>query len=169
MRRQLSILSTINEHGGSLSQGKRKVRRPVVTKRAMHLVLKSSKAIGVLSLHRESRFIEKTLRNLSAKHLVKVLQYSNSGNHLHLVIQARTRNGFRHFVTALSGMIAQKMMGSFKGRPHQGKFWDFIPYTRILEWGRDLRNALEYVVQNYLEERGLVTYHPRQKRRPSPN
>lgn len=165
MVRQLSFLSSKKEYGGTVSVGKRKERRPVVTKRPMHLVLKSSKAVGVTSLHGRSRFIEALYKRLAKKHLIKVFEFSNNGNHLHFVIQAKTREGFKRFVTAFSGCVAQRMTQSWKGKPSEGKFWDCIPFTRILEWGRDLRNTLDYVVQNYLEERRMISYQVRGRKK----
>ncbi len=43
------------EHGGSISTGKRKNRRPLSTKAPIHLVLKSELAIGqrALTKHRQ--------------------------------------------------------------------------------------------------------------------
>lgn len=116
-------------------------------------------------MHSQSRFIESLYKKLAKKHFIKVFNFSNNGNHLHFVSRSKTREGFRKFVTAFSGGVAQKMTESWKGRAKDGKFWDHIPFTQILEWGRDLQNTIEYVIQNYLEYRGLVPYEPRVKRR----
>jgi REP element-mobilizing transposase RayT len=155
-RRQVSFISSIKERGGSFASGKRKSARPIVTKRPMHLTLKSSIAVGKLSLFTQSRWIEKLVRDKARAFSVKIFEFSNNGNHLHLAVQARYRNEFKKFLMAISGQIAQKMTGSQKGNPLLRKFWDFIPYTRIVEWGRDLKHVILYVMQNQQEALGLL-------------
>ena len=49
----------------------------------------------------------------------------------------------------------------FKGKQGQGS----IPFTRIVEWGRDLWNAKRYLVLNYVESVGLAPYEPRRRGR----
>jgi hypothetical protein len=41
-----------------------------------------------------------------------------------------------------------------KARPI-GKFWDALAYSRIVEWGKDWKNMLDYVGKNLLEARGF--------------
>ena len=162
-RRQVSFLSSIKEHGGSLSVGKRKERRPIVTKRPMHVTLKSSIAVGRLSLFTKGREIERLVRRLAHQFSVKIFEYSNNGNHLHLAVQAREREGFKKFLMAIAGQIAQKMTGSQKKKPLARKFWDFIPFTRIVEWGKDLERVVFYVMQNQQEALGLLPTRKRVK------
>ena len=54
---QLSLSKELRprlEHGGTLAIGKRKTRRPVVTKRAMHIVLRVAEERPSLTPHREA-------------------------------------------------------------------------------------------------------------------
>jgi len=41
------------------------------------------------------------------------------------------------------------------------KFWDYRPWTRIVEWKKAYSIAKDYVIQNHLEAMGLVPYKPR--------
>jgi hypothetical protein len=41
------------------------------------------------------------------------------------------------------------------------KFWDQRPFTRIVEWGRDFKNACSYLMQNTLEAIGFLEYKTR--------
>lgn len=152
-----------NFYGGESVRGRRKSRRPVATKRPMHLVLKSSMAVGQYSMLRRStvKFIWVLLPRLSRRFGVRVFQFSNNGNHLHLLIQVRDRKGFRGFVRTLSALIGRDVTGARKGRPLRQHFWDFIPFTRIVEWGRSFKRAINYVIQNRLEAGRAVPYHPR--------
>lgn len=153
-----------NFYGGESVRGRRKVRRPIATKRPMHLVLKSSSAVGRSSMLRRSTagFVSALLPRLSRRFGVRIFQFSNNGNHLHLLIQARDRNGFRGFVRTLSALVARDVTGARKGHPLSKHFWDFIPFTRIVEWGRSFKRALNYVIQNQLEVVRAVPYHPRE-------
>lgn len=158
-------------HGGELAVGKRKSARPIVTKRAMHLVMRAECARGPLSFLRKqnAKFIRETIRALSERHAVKVYEFANSGNHLHLLLRARTRGGFKSFLRALSGTIAMRIGGGRKGRASTSRFWTLSAFTRIVEWGRAFTIARGYVVQNTLEALGLIPFLAREvpKRRRS--
>jgi len=152
------------EHGGSHSVGRRKVARPIATRRPMHMTLRSSSCRGRLSLHTKAKEIRSLVRSLASRFQVRVSSFSNNGNHLHLLVRARSRGGFKRFLMALSGRIAQLMTGARKGRELGSRFWDHIPFTRIVEWGRDLLNVKRYIRQNILEAAGSIPYQPRNQR-----
>lgn len=40
-------------------------------------------------------------------------------------------------------------------------FWEFRPFSRVVNWGRDFKICLAYVKQNVLEALGFVNYRPR--------
>ena len=155
----------VSEHGGELSVGRRKTRRPVVIKRAMHLTLRSTKAVGKWSLlhPRHRSFIGYAVATLSKRYDVKIYQFSNNGNHLHLLVKARTRRGFQSFLRLLSGRIALRITGAKKGNSLGSRFWDLPAFTRIVEWGRDFKHVTAYVIQNINEALGLVPYKPRMR------
>jgi len=152
----------VKKHGGDLRVGRRKVARPIATKRNMHLTLRSSKARGRLSLLTKRKQVEEIIQKYAKLFEVRIQSQSNNGNHLHLLVQARTRGGFKRFLMAISGRIAQLMTRSTKGKPLDGRFWDFIPFTRIVEWGKDFVTTWRYVKLNQLEAAGLVPFRPRQ-------
>jgi REP element-mobilizing transposase RayT len=158
------------EHGGSLSVGKRKGRRPFSAKRPIHLVLRASGAVGERSFLRRShsQYISLLLKTLSSLCGVTIYQLAVNGNHLHMVIRARDRRGFQKFLRVFAGKVAQKVTGSQKTRKLAGRFWDHIPFTRLLSWGRDFFTAKAYVEQNEMEANGTISYQPRKQstRRP---
>lgn len=157
------------EHGGELSQGKRKTFRPIDPKQALHIVLRSSKAKGQLSmLHPKycnsiERFVQKTARRWG----VKLYRFANVGNHLHLLIQVPTREAWKRFSKELSGGIAQIVTGAQKGAaldrdknpsiPESAKrgFWDHLLYTRIVSFGRDFNGMCRYIIKNLFEAAGV--------------
>lgn len=117
-----------------------------------------------MSFHREKKFILTLLQVLSKQFHVRLDQISINTNHLHLLVHAKERSAFQSFLMAVSGRIAQRMTGSKKGSPQQEKFWDFIPFTRIVEWGKDFFWTKAYVIKNQLETDGIIPYQPRQRK-----
>jgi REP element-mobilizing transposase RayT len=162
-------LKKAKEHGGELSQGKRKTFRPIDPKQALHIVLRSSKAKGQRSmLHPKycnpiERFVQKTAKRWS----VRLYRYANVGNHLHLLVQVPTREAWKRFSRELSGGIAQIVTGAQKGAalarssdeniPESAKrgFWDHLLYTRIVSFGRDFKGMCRYFIKNLFEAAGV--------------
>ncbi len=134
-------------------------------KRPIHLVMRSTMATKELSFLRPVRAkrIELIVRKQALRFGLKVYQYANTGNHLHLVVRTNRRDAFRAFIRAISGIIARVTTGIERGALLGGRFWDARPFTRILEWGREYKNVCAYILQNILEVLGLVPYQPRKK------
>jgi REP element-mobilizing transposase RayT len=158
-----------SEHGGELTLGKRKTFRPIDTKQALHVILRSSKAKGQLSmLHpRHCNGIEKFVQKTAKRWGVRLYRYANVGNHLHLLIQVPTREAWKRFSKELSGGIAQIVTQAQKGSalirskdsatPESAKrgFWDHLIYTRIVNFGRDFNGVCRYIIKNLFEAMGV--------------
>jgi REP element-mobilizing transposase RayT len=156
-------------HGGDLNRGKRKTLRPIDPKQALHVVLKSSKAKGELSLlhPRHCNSIEFFVKRTAKKWGVRLYRYANVGNHLHLLIQVPTREAWKRFSKELSGGIAQIVTHAQKGSalprssdpntPESAKrgFWDHLLFTRIVSFGRDFAGISRYLIQNLFEAAGV--------------
>lgn len=153
-------------HGGELGFGKRKVARPLSTKKAMYATLRSSVAVGKYSLRvpRHRVFIEKLFATTAKKWGIRIYNVSINGNHLHFVLKGDTRRGIQNFLRILSAQIATFVTGARKGKPF-GRFWDAPAWTRILEWGQDFKRAIGYVTQNVLETLGIIRYIPRSEKK----
>jgi hypothetical protein len=155
--------------GGEITKGKRKTRRPFDSKQALHVVLRSSKAKGELSmLHpRHCKHIYGLLERLKKRWNVSVYRYANVGNHLHLLIRARSRAEWQGFIRELSGGIAMIVTGAKKGNAlkraqtrdipesAQRGFWDHLVFTRIVAFGRDFKGVAQYVSKNLWEGLGI--------------
>ena len=162
-RRQLvldSALQVRTAHGGEHSIKGRKEARPIATKRSMHIVMRAEVARGKLSLlnKRNSVRVKQLVQSQSRKWFVRVYEWSNNGNHIHLLVRAKTRDGFQGFLRAFSGTIAMAVTGARKGQPFGRRFWDLLAYSRIVEWGRAFLNARNYVILNREEAEGRVPY-----------
>lgn len=144
------------EHGGDLNKGRRKIRRPFSPDAPIHLVLKSHRANGAWSLlHRRNRSRVETLIYAQANHSgVKVYRHANAGNHIHLLIRAYSQEAFRKFMRALPALIARHVTQAKKGLA-KGRFWDRIPYSRLIHWGREYRLLCAYLAKNQIEACGF--------------
>jgi hypothetical protein len=162
---QIPANQSIKCHGGNRLKSNPKSARPVSIKRSMHLVLRSSLAKGKLTfLQRErSRQVERIIHSQGRRFGVKVYRLSNAGNHLHLIVLPGSRRGFSGFLRSITGLIARATLGAERGNAKSIKFWDARPFSRIVEWGKDFRNACRYLAQNTLEAWGFIPYMPRRK------
>lgn len=148
--------SSNTEHGGASREGKRKVARPLATKKAMHLVLCSSRAREGWSFLRSKNYaaIELILKDLARRYGIRVMGFENVGNHLHLLVQGKSRPLLKAFLRDLPAKIAKAVTGAKKGN-QVGRFFDQIIFTRVVEWGRDLARLRNYFVKNRLEANGV--------------
>jgi REP element-mobilizing transposase RayT len=164
--RQLSLfpLDARAEHGGSVRRGRRKIARPISTRHPLHVVLRSTRARGAWSLRRADARLREAMRAHARRTSVRVYEYANSGNHLHLLVRARHRADFQAFLRSFAGIAARLVTGARRGRP-VGRFWDTLAYSRVLTWGRQFTRVREYIVQNELETLGVISYQPRSRRR----
>src|SRR5690242_20660502 len=74
-------------HGGSVRAGRRKLERPISTRRPMHVVLSSNRARGPWSLRRHQRAVREILRQMARRFGVRVYDFANVGSHLHLLVR----------------------------------------------------------------------------------
>jgi REP element-mobilizing transposase RayT len=124
-------------------------------------------AKGALSLLKKDQDIYNIIDKQSKKHGVKVYNYANGGNHLHLVLRPMSRRAFNGFIRSVSGLVARLVLNAERGRAKLNskdllkKFWDQRPFTRIIEWGRDFNSTSNYLLQNSLEAYGFIAFKPR--------
>jgi REP element-mobilizing transposase RayT len=153
--------------GENLKNSNPKTARPVTTKNAMHVVLRSKLANNTgwsfcVSNSRKQE-IEKRIRDQASLFNIKIYQMAVNSNHLHLLIKLYTRESFSKFIKAISGIIARIALGVKKGNRLGLKFWDSRPFSRIVDWAKDYFITKEYVLRNDLESCGVIPYVPRGK------
>jgi len=134
-------------HGGTLRVGKRKITRPFVARKKIHIVMRSSKAKGLLSFFRPKNeaAIHAILHKQSTRHFVKLHEYVNVGNHLHIKVSCASRENFSDFLISISALIARAVSGAKRGLSF-GKFWDALIYTRVL-----LSKFEEFTLSKYFD------------------
>lgn len=136
------------EFGGSLLVGRRKESRPLSTKHPIHLVLRSE-IPGIFNPGNQS--LESLIRTTAKKFGVKIYDLALNWSHIHMVIRIRNRENYNAFIRGLTGTIARKIQISKKLTE---KIFTLRPFTRVLNWGRDFRNVLQYQIMNQLEAYG---------------
>src|SRR4051812_15762085 len=154
--RQLSFLpKPKREYGGEASKGKRKIQRPFDPDRPLHLSLRASGARGQRSMLKFElkNAIHDILSRICDKRRIRVYRYANVGNHLHLLVKAKSRRDFQAFLREFAGAVAVAVTGAAKGRPQ--KFWDHVAWSTVVEWGRQFQNVKRYILLNLMETSGL--------------
>ncbi len=162
--------------GGSQHKSNPKTARPLSTKEAIHVVMRSTRATGQRSFLLHAKSIERILKKQAKACGVNLYDLANAGNHLHMVIRVPSRRLYMRFMRSSSGLIARVVLGKERGRA-QGttnesvsnevpkppefsrtkkiKFWDARPFTRIVAWGKAYKTLKNYLKLNRVETLGI--------------
>ena len=154
-------------HGGKKAIGKRKTARPFSPKAPTHIVLYSSRAKGLWSMnHRKNR--SKTLSQVyvyAARFKVQIYRATNEGNQLHLLVKCDDRKRMADYLRVLAGRLAISITGARKHLKRVGKFWDFLCWSRLVNFGPDFFQTREFLIHlkeataeqaEWLEEAGVL-------------
>jgi len=143
--------------GGSQLKSHPKGARPVSTKHLMHIVLKSENAHGKLSFLRKERELLTLARGLGTNLNVRIKDIVVMSNHLHLLLQVRSRRALQNYLRAFAGMLARRILGAQRFRPAALRsFFSGRPFSRIVAAGRRSWIAIrEYFELNRLEKLGF--------------
>ncbi len=138
-----------------------KSKRPMDSKKALHLVLHSTKATGTKSFKNktyEARIWE-IIDTHARKAGIRIYEYANAGNHLHLLLRAKNRTDYNTFIRTITGLIARLVDKTERGEPLKGKFWDGRPFSRIVSFAvREFQTVKTYLLRNVLEDVGHPAY-----------
>ena len=130
----------------------------------MHVVVKSSLAKGKYSFRGKNLGqVDRIVVQTSRRYGVKLHRYGNAGNHLHLLISSRNRVALQRWfkvlpqrvMFAVTGLNKETSLQELVGRKH---FFDYRPFSRIVEGLRGFRYAANYVEKNILETEGLTGF-----------
>lgn len=144
--------------GGAVLKGNARSRRPLDTKLPLHLVLRADiqKSLSMRN-PRSFAVVNRLVSGLCAKYGIRLYQYANVGNHLHLLLRVPNRRLWARFIRELTGRIAQVVQG-LRGRQKGTQFWLFKPFTRVIKgWGRAFKSIKDYVMYNDWEGDGNIS------------
>jgi REP element-mobilizing transposase RayT len=152
--------------------GLRKLTRPLSSRRPLHVVLRSARARGRWSMRTKTnqQVVRKALRSYAHRYGIKIYEFANAGNHLHLLLRSRCRLALQNFLRVFAGVTARRLTGARRGHP-VGAFWEYLAYSRIVTWGRDFLGVRAYVAANENDGGGRFLAHrhePTRKREPHP-
>lgn len=126
----------------------------------MHIVLKSSRAVGRKSFAHSKNFgrVKAAIERGCSRYGVKLILYSNNFNHLHLLVRFKSRAMYLRFIRTVCGELAMIATGAKKGANAAQKFFDARPFSRIIRGFKTFRVAYDYVRLNQLEAAGEISY-----------
>lgn len=130
--------------------GKRKVKRPLSTKKPIHLILRSSKH----DLRRNERQLTQRWNQLSGKFGIKTYRLVVASNHVHAIVRLHSQRLYNQFIQALTGTLSKRLHIN----------WLTRPTTRLAQWGRDFNRLKQYLQLNFLEANDLIDYQPKRTR-----
>ena len=150
-KRQLNLFEVNVDltHGGSKIKGRRKIARPLSSKKPIHLVLKAGEPFQLL---RNIKHIEQTLKKYSQRFGIVLHEYAVHADHIHLSFTIPNRNLYCRWIRSITSVLVKKI---------QNLRWQLLPFTRIASWGRDFLKLCKYIQQNQTEGLFLLHAHER--------
>jgi REP element-mobilizing transposase RayT len=148
-----------NGFGGALlKKSHAKTARPFKKNNPIHIVLRSTKARGKNSFLSHTKWIDSQIRNISKACGVKIERYENVGNHLHILLRSTRRESLRAFLRGITSTIARKLTGAKKGLQKDLKFWDALPFSRLIKGNQAYRIVQDYLNKNRIEAIGFENF-----------
>lgn len=139
------------EFGGSRLEGRRKSRRPLSTRHPIHVVLKSTKH---KVLHPSNGQLKQLLHRECERFQIRVYDFAINWSHIHILIKIPHREAYVSFVRSFCAQVIRLL--SMGGANKLIGLFDLRPYTKIITWGRQFKNAYDYQKLNQLESYGLI-------------
>ena len=94
--------------------------------------------------------MNKTVEKTCKKYGVRLYDYANVSDHLHLLLKLRHIRDWAAFIRELTSRIAAIFS-------LVGGFFAYRPFTQIVEgWGRAYRTARDYLYLNQLQADGII-------------
>ncbi len=150
-------------YGGQLLNTRkgRSQGRPISTAKSIHMVLRSSMAVGTMAFNhpRNAGSVRQILTKFAKKYGVSFLSIANVGTHLHFHLKISHRPNYYRFIRAVTAAIAMHVTGRNRWTAGNSevktKFWDYRPFTRIIESYRAFLTLKDYIQINQLEGFGI--------------
>ncbi len=139
--------------GGSLLNGNNpKSKRPLDSKMPVLLTLRGAR--GGMRLPKSHAKVNEIVFDTAKKYGVRIYEFANVGNHLHILIRVLKLRFWAAFIRELTGRIASLMKALLNIAE---KFWLYRPHTRIVRgWKKAYRIAKDYIYLNIIEAEGFI-------------
>lgn len=133
-----------------------------------HLVLRARE--GLLRTPKNFGRVNALVHQIALKYGIRIYEYANVGNHIHLIVRTGKRTSWAGFIRELTGRIAllvrkqtevnrasRSALQKPGSAPSSQSFWLYRPFTRIVRsWRKAFQAAREYVELNRLEAEGHI-------------
>ena len=131
-------------------------RRPLLAARyPVHVTLKLLRGLCELRTPRMFRRVREALVGGCARPQFRLCHFSVQGDHIHLIVEAHDATALARGVQGLSISIAKRINGALGRR---GRVFGDRYHARILRTPTEVRNALDYVINNrasHIRRRGI--------------
>lgn len=142
--------------GGHSFKTNAKSKRPISSKLPVHLVMRTDGRKFSMRKPKAFILVDRIVYRTAKKYGVKIYEFANVGNHLHVLIKLRHVRDWAGFIRELSGRISQEMQ-SLRGPQKGENFWPFRPFTRVVaSWRKAYQDCRDYVILNRLEGDGHI-------------
>ena len=133
-----------------------KTARPLSSKLPLHITLRTDTKNSMRKPKAFGLVHEIMIRTMK-KHGVTLYDYSNVGNHLHILAKIPHVKRWPAFIRELTGRLSQEMQG-LKGQEKGLKYWAHRPHTRVVQgWKKAFKIVKEYIHLNDLEAEGFIS------------
>ncbi len=148
--------------GGELLKGKRKEKRPLSDKKPMHLILRSD-SVKVFTPTNKS--LKSLIYKTAEKYSIKIYELALNHTHIHFVMKLKNKEIYNAFIRELTSKMAIAIRRFLKNISQSDPNTNCIdlktilshrPFSRILNWGKDFQNCIDYVILNIDESMGWV-------------
>src|SRR3954471_7049732 len=134
-------------HPGLVGPGVPHLRRPEFAARhPVHVTMRLQSGIGYLRSYRRAKAVESALRDARERFGVRIIHYSIQGNHLHLIVEAKSVEALSRAMQGVAIRLARRL-NALASR-HGGVFADRY-HARPLKTPRETKRAVRYVLTNY--------------------
>jgi REP element-mobilizing transposase RayT len=113
----------------------------------LHVTLRVLREVGSLRRHKAYEVIRHALGRVAARPDARVVQVSIQGDHLHLVIEADTRQALARAVAAFKISMARQLNRALGGR--RGAVFADRYHAEAITSPRQARHTLAYVLNNF--------------------
>lgn len=103
------------------------------------------------NLRKHKKTIDQQIHQWAKKFGIKTYNHSVQMDHVHFNMLISSIENYKKFIRALTGRLAQLLKVKFRYRP----------FTKLVRWGRQFKNLVNYLIQNEEEVTGKRPYKPR--------
>ena len=128
------------------------LRREALSRREpVHVTLRTVGGVPGLRRQRSVAAIEEAFRQARIRLGMRIVHYSIQGNHLHLLVEAEDKESLSKAMQGLAIRVAKTLNRLFR---RAGQVWADRYHSHVLRSGREVANALRYVLGNFARHTG---------------